>query len=129
MPKTASGRVRQRTDKPDKGSYAVTKCCKRTAEKLEKTVVYRLKQLIGLNLEASDGKIGTISDVYFDDHSWAVRYLIVEAGAWLTDRKVLISPISVSRIDWEKNLVEVSLTCQQIRKSPPIDMDKPVLSH
>ena len=94
--------------------------------KLEKTVVYRLKQLIGLHVEASDGKIGTIKDVYFDDHSWAVRYLIVEAGAWFTARKVLVSPISVSRIDWNNNLIELSLTCQQIRTSPPIDTDKPV---
>jgi sporulation protein YlmC with PRC-barrel domain len=89
-------------------------------------VVCRLKQLIGLKIEASDGKIGTIKDVYFDDHSWAVRYLIVEAGAWFTDRKVLISPISVLRIDWDNNVIELSLTCQQIETSPPIDTDKPV---
>jgi hypothetical protein len=28
-----------------------------------------------------------------------------EAGAWFTDRKVLISPISVSGIDWDDSAV------------------------
>jgi len=117
--------VRQRTDKSGQSSDTFAKCCKRT-RKLEKTVVYRLKQLIGLGIEASDGKIGKIKDVYFDDHSWAVRYLVAEAGGLFTDRKVLISPISVSRIDWDNNVLELSLTCQQVKMSPPIDTDKPV---
>jgi sporulation protein YlmC with PRC-barrel domain len=89
-------------------------------------VVYRLKQLVGLDIEASDGAVGKIKDLYFDDHSWVVRYVVVEAGGWFTDRKVLISPISVSRIDWDNNAVELSLTRQQVKTSPLIDTDKPV---
>jgi uncharacterized protein YrrD len=96
------------------------------APNLEKIMIYRLEQLIGLRIEASDGEIGKIKDIYFDDHSWAVRYLVVEAGAWFTDRKVLISPISVSGIDWDHSAVRVSLSRQQVRTSPPIETDKPV---
>ena len=87
---------------------------------------YRLGKLIGLHIEASDGEIGKIKDVYFDDHSWAVRYLVVEAGAWFADRKALISPISVSRIDWANSAMQLKLTRQQVRTSPPIDTDTPV---
>ena len=89
-------------------------------------MIYKLEQLIGFHIQASDGEIGKIKDVYFDDHSWAVRYLVVEAGVGFTDRKVLISPISVSGIDWDNRTLRVSLSRQQVRTSPSIDTDKPV---
>jgi sporulation protein YlmC with PRC-barrel domain len=93
---------------------------------MENTLVYRLQPLIGLHIKASDGTIGKIKDVYFDDRSWAIRYLVVEPGAFFAVGRVLISPISVSSIDWDDSLVHVKLTMQQVKVSPPIDTDKPV---
>ena len=87
---------------------------------------YRLEQLFGLPIEASDGELGSISDVYFDDHYWTVRYLVVDTGVWMAGRQVLISPISVASIDWRERRARVSLTKQQIEASPPIETDKPV---
>jgi hypothetical protein len=65
-------------------------------------MLYRLSKLVGSPIRALDGEIGRIKDVYFDDHRWTVRYLVVDSGGWLTGRKVLISAISVASIDWER---------------------------
>jgi len=89
-------------------------------------MLYRLEQLLGSSIEATDGEIGRIEDVYFDDHRWAVRYLAIDTGGWLAEREVLISPISVTGIDWDKRHVRVGLSKRQIEDSPPIDADKPV---
>jgi sporulation protein YlmC with PRC-barrel domain len=89
-------------------------------------MVYRLQQLIGLHIKASDGTIGKIKDVYFDDRSWTIRYLVIEPGAFFAVGQVLISPIAVSSIDWDDSLVHVKLTMQQVKASPSIDTDKPV---
>jgi uncharacterized protein YrrD len=89
-------------------------------------MLYRFENLNGLPLEATDGEVGRIKDVYFDDHRWAVRYLVVDTGSWLVGRKVLISPISVNKIDWERKVVQVALTKQQVEESPNVDTDKPV---
>jgi sporulation protein YlmC with PRC-barrel domain len=89
-------------------------------------MLYRLEKLIGMEIAASDGEIGRVKDVYFDDHRWTVRYLVVETGSWLSGRKVLISAIPVGSIDWERSLVQVALTKQQVVASPNIDTDKPV---
>lgn len=51
----------------------------------------KLKDLSDFALQARDGEIGKFKDVYFDDESWVVRYLIVRTGGWLTGREVLIS--------------------------------------
>ena len=42
---------------------------------------------------ATDGSLGRVDDLYFDDRNWAVRYLAVDAGDWLPGHRVLVSPI------------------------------------
>jgi hypothetical protein len=43
-----------------------------------------IKQLYGDELRATDGEIGHIKDFYFDDQNWAVRYVVVDTGSWLS---------------------------------------------
>src|SRR5581483_8288863 len=93
---------------------------------MEVAMLRRIRSLPGLPIVATDGEIGKLKDVYFDDLHWAVRYLVVDTGGWLAGRKVLISPYSVSRIDWEGGGVELRLRKQQVQDSPDIDTDKPV---
>lgn len=85
-----------------------------------------VKELRGFAVSAQDGEVGKVKDAYFDDDSWAVRYLVVDTGEWLSSRQVLISPMSVRGLDWENALVRVGLTRQQVEDSPQVDTDKPV---
>lgn len=85
-----------------------------------------MKDLENYKISATDGEIGHLKDFYFDDDAWVVRYFIVNAGSWLSDRKVLISPISVQRPDWLSRSLPVSISKDQVRHSPNIDTDKPV---
>jgi hypothetical protein len=82
--------------------------------------------LQGFTLRATDGEIGKIDHFYFDDESWAIRYLVVNAGSWLEGRQVLISPIAVGQTHWESKQLDVKLTKKQVEDSPNIDMHKPV---
>ncbi len=80
----------------------------------------------GATVTATDGLIGHVKSAFFDDRSWVIRYLVVDAGSWLEDRKVLISPYAVKQpLGAEKN-IDVSLTRQQVKKSPDIDTHQPV---
>ena len=88
-------------------------------------MLFRIDKLIGMTIGATDGEIGKVKDVYFDDHRWAVRYLVIETGNWLEERKVLISPISVETIDWGKRTVKVRLNKEHVKSSPNFDTDKP----
>jgi uncharacterized protein YrrD len=84
------------------------------------------KQLCGKTLGASDGEIGHVKDVYFDDQSWAVRYVVADTGSWLPGRKVLISPHALGSIDASGKHLLVNLTRKQIEDSPSIESRKPV---
>jgi hypothetical protein len=85
-----------------------------------------IKDLEGFAIRATDGTIGHVKDFYFDDQTWAVRYLVVETGSWLSSRKVLISPIAIDHPDWAGRAFPVSLTKERVRNSPDIDTEKPV---
>jgi hypothetical protein len=39
-----------------------------------------ISDLKRFTIAATDGNLGSVSDLYFDDRSWAVRYLVVDAG-------------------------------------------------
>ena len=84
------------------------------------------KQLEGRALQARDGTVGNVRDFYFDDHTWNIRYCEVETGAWLSSRKVLLSPLVFRAFDWKQKIFPVDLTIDQVRNSPDVDTDKPV---
>ena len=50
------------------------------------------KDLEGCAIGATDGTIGAVKDLYFDDEAWVIRYLVVSTGAWLANRKLPGSP-------------------------------------
>lgn len=80
----------------------------------------------GSTILAEDGPIGQVVDLFIDDRGWAVRYLVVDTGGWLTGRRVLISPQSVDEVDWEAGRIRVGLTREQVRSSPEVDAHMPV---
>jgi len=75
---------------------------------------------------ATDGEIGHVNDLYFDDQNWVVRFLVVDTGTWLLSRKVLISPYCVDKADWKHKRLPVRTTRQQVRDSPDVDTQKPL---
>lgn len=85
-----------------------------------------LKDLENYTIDATDGLIGHVKDFYFDDDAWVVRYFVVDAGTWLSSRKVLITPISVHEPNWLKRTLAVSISKEQVKNSPNVDTDKPV---
>ncbi|HTL67285.1 MAG TPA: PRC-barrel domain-containing protein [Lacunisphaera sp.] len=86
----------------------------------------KAKELTNYRLHARDGDIGRVKDFYFDDRSWGIRYLVVDAGHWLDHRLVLISPEAVRETDWNQRSFPVDLTTAQVRGSPPVEADRPV---
>jgi sporulation protein YlmC with PRC-barrel domain len=83
-------------------------------------------EMHGYAIMASDGHIGTVSDLLFEDTTWRVRWVVVDTGDWLPGRKVIL-PISVlGHIDASQEKFPVRLTKKQVEDSPDIDTARPV---
>lgn len=89
-------------------------------------MLHSANALRGFAIAATDGELGSIRDVYFDDAEWVIRYLVVNTGGWPNGFDVLLSPMSVLNEEWDHRALRVDLTMQQIRNSPSIDTAKPV---
>lgn len=84
------------------------------------------KSLIGYTLTTSDGEIGKVTDFYFDDRNWEIRYVRVETGNWLFGRRVLIFPHAVTSVDVQHKTFVVAMTKEEVKHSPDINTDLPV---
>ncbi|MEO6875459.1 MAG: PRC-barrel domain-containing protein [Opitutaceae bacterium] len=94
-------------------------------------MLQNIKQLYGRKLSAPDGEIGEVKDFYFDDKTWAVRYLVVDTGPWLAGRDVLLSPQAFGAnpfgpAEAADPVLRVTLAKKQIEDSPSLDTHLPV---
>lgn len=85
-----------------------------------------IQDLYGHPLSATDGDIGHVQDFYFDDKNWAIRYLVVNTGNWLTGRLVLLSPHAFLSLEPKDEILQVNLSRKQIANSPSIATHRPV---
>jgi len=85
-----------------------------------------VRDLESFTIGATDGDIGSVHDVYFDDQSWTIRYFVVDTGNWLPGRRVLISPMSVREANWSAQRLVVGLTKAQVENSPEVDTAGPI---
>lgn len=82
--------------------------------------------LKGYAIEASDGRMGKVSDVLFDDTTWKLRWMVVDTGTWLKGRKVLVHPSALGEADYGRQELRVHLSRAQVEGSPNIATDQPV---
>ncbi len=55
-----------------------------------------------VTITAMDGDLGRMSDLYFNDRDWAVRYLVIDTEKWWGGKTVLVSPAWLTRVTWDK---------------------------
>jgi len=82
--------------------------------------------LNGYKMSASDGDVGRVVNVLFDDRHWTVRYVVVGTGTLHDVLHTLISTSFFRQIDWATQRLHLALTKDAILRSPSIDADQPV---
>jgi hypothetical protein len=80
----------------------------------------------GFAIEASDGFVGRISDLLFEDKTWLVRWFVVDINTWESVRQILVHPSALERPDDLNRAFPVQMTKAQVEASPSIDSDEPV---
>lgn len=86
-----------------------------------------LKDLKDYPVHATDGQVGKLADVFFDETTWLVRYLVIKTGGLLTRHKVLISPeITSMRELADGKIIQIDASKERIDQSPEVDTDPPV---
>ncbi|MBA5777541.1 PRC-barrel domain-containing protein [Stappia sp. F7233] len=82
--------------------------------------------VIGCRIAASDGDIGSIRDILFDDHAWTCRWLVLDTGNWLRKRLVLVPTDFIDKADTDAGRITVRTDRQAIEAGPHPDRHEPV---
>lgn len=102
----------------------------REAEVMEKVLLeaasgdpnlHSANTVIGYDVHARDDNVGHVKDFLVDDETWAVQYMIVDTGNWLSGKKVRLAPHWVKTISWTEAAVSVDLQRETVENSPEED--------
>ena len=78
--------------------------------------------VIGCDIEATDGTVGSVADLVVDDETWSITDVLVDSRTWLPGRILLISPAAIERIDWEAKTLHLGIARQDILQAPQISL-------
>jgi hypothetical protein len=76
------------------------------------------RDLVGFDVEATDGRIGDIDEATNEAGS---AYLVVDTGFWIFGKKRMLPAGVVSGVDADEKKVFVSLTKDQVKQAPDYD--------
>lgn len=79
------------------------------------------RSVVGHRVHAIDGDLGQVEDFLVDEHTWAIRYLVVNTGSWWSGHQVLIAPTWITDVSWAEARVSVDMTRQALKDAPPYD--------
>ena len=80
-----------------------------------------MSAVTGYHIEATDGEIGHVDGFLVEADNWRIRYIIISTRNWWPGKKILISPRSVTTIDWPSSLVHLNLSREKIQGGPHYD--------
>jgi len=79
------------------------------------------RDLIGYDVEATDGCIGTIEQA---SNESSRAYVVVDAGSWIPETRKLVPAGAIAALDHVHHRVDVGLTKDQIRDAPDYDAEQ-----
>jgi len=84
-------------------------------------MLHKTQKVIGYHIHATNGEIGHVDDLLFDEAGWGIKYLVVDTSNWIGGRSVLIASSMVEKLDSPGQLIYVKMTREQIEQGPSVD--------
>jgi uncharacterized protein YrrD len=76
------------------------------------------KESTGYHLHATDGEIGHVDDFLIGEHSWKIRYLLVDTSNWIGGKSVVVSSDALEGVDTDNGTLKVCATREAVKHSP-----------
>src|SRR5579862_6274099 len=79
--------------------------------------------MTGYRMHANDGEIGHVQGLLVDDHSWSIRFIVLNSTNWWLGHHFLVSPEWIQHVNWSQSSVTVKLDRQAITDAPAYNSD------
>lgn len=84
-------------------------------------MIHSYKNLMDCSIHETDGRLGHLTDILFDDRNEKIRYYVIDIGHWFKSHVVLLLPTSISNIDWEKRKIVTSVSKCDLLNQPALE--------
>jgi len=75
------------------------------------------KAVVGYEIHATDGTLGSVRDFLVDDRSWAIDGLVVETGHWYAGKEIVVRTGKIERINYGDSTVSINLSKADIERA------------
>jgi hypothetical protein len=82
--------------------------------------------MMGCAMRGSDGEVGAVSDLLFDDTTWRLRWIVVNTRYWFPSHEVLLPAAAMGRSNPSQHWLAIDLTMRQIEHGLAAGRDLPV---
>ena len=70
--------------------------------------------MMGCAMRGSDGEVGAVSDLLFDDTTWRLRWIVVNTRYWFPSHEVLPPAAAMGRSNPSQHWLAIAFTMRQI---------------
>ena len=85
-----------------------------------------IRELQTYTVRTADDISAQLEDLYVEDQFWRIRYLVITVGSWLNKQSYLVVPEVITAVDVDSKRLELEITGDQLRDSPPIERHQPI---
>jgi hypothetical protein len=84
-------------------------------------------ELLDQPIDALDGRLGTLEDLYFDDRDWSVRCVLVKSGLPMRREHLLVETAALQRSEWPDTHLGLCVTRREARSHLAADALEPTI--
>ena len=77
-------------------------------------MLWDTSMVMGCAMRGSDGEVGAVSDLLFDDTTWRLRWIVVNTRHWFPSHQVLLPAAAMGRSNPSQRWLAIDLTIGQI---------------
>jgi len=77
-------------------------------------MLWDTSMMMGCAMRGSDGEVGAVSDLLFDDTTWRLRWIVVNTRYWFPSHEVLLPAAAMEHSDPSQHWLAIALTMRQI---------------
>jgi hypothetical protein len=89
-------------------------------------MIITANQIYGVATRCTDGCLGKVDDLLFDDRSWNVTSVVIRLGGWLQHQRVLVTPADIEATEWSTGRLCLRLSQSRLRTAPSLESNPPV---
>ena len=83
------------------------------------------RSLLNYDLHETNGHLGRVRDIYFDDRNEEILFFVIDTGSWFIHHDVLISPEAIEGISEFEKIIQIKLSKEQLEQSPNASTQPP----